>query len=100
MNAIAERLFEIHTHAEIVYEENPDQIVYKEQDIINLLVSLGHEAPVWDESDASKSTRQKLADIIAGMQEGETWEQAVKRYGKDHPAPDDATITGISEEID
>lgn len=40
-------LFELHTHAELVFYENPDQIVYKEEDIVFLLERLGHPRPVF-----------------------------------------------------
>lgn len=42
-------LFGIHSHAE--HEQyNPGQIVYREDDIIKLLVKLGFPEPVWGKS--------------------------------------------------
>lgn len=49
MNNTAKRLFAIHTHAHIAEQQNPDQIVYREKDVIALLQSYGIEPPVWDE---------------------------------------------------
>lgn len=54
MNIIAEKLFKIHTHADIANDQNPSQIVYREADVIALLIELGHEAPVWDEDEEIK----------------------------------------------
>ncbi len=48
MNTIAKKLSVLHTHAEIVYGQDPELIVYREKDIIKLLVSEGIEPPVWD----------------------------------------------------
>lgn len=42
---LAEKLFKIHTHAELCNMSNPDQIVYKEADILALLQELGFPAP-------------------------------------------------------
>jgi hypothetical protein len=44
---VAERLFELHTHAEIVNDQEPGQIVYREKDVISLLKYLGLPEPVW-----------------------------------------------------
>lgn len=43
-------LFNIHSHAETEYFDNPDQIVYKEDDIILLLTKLGYPIPEWGEN--------------------------------------------------
>ncbi|MEO6302528.1 MAG: hypothetical protein ABIP51_05090 [Bacteroidia bacterium] len=42
---LGEKLFLIHTHAEIVFDQNPNQIVYREKDIIELLKELGFTEP-------------------------------------------------------
>ncbi len=42
---LAEELFKIHTHAELVNDQDSGQIVYKEKDIINLLIKLGYPEP-------------------------------------------------------
>ena len=44
-NKIARILNLIHSHAEIVYDQNPDQIVYRKDDVIALLIALGAPAP-------------------------------------------------------
>lgn len=41
-------LFQIHTHAEIAYDIDPEQIVYREKDILKLLKILGFETD-WDD---------------------------------------------------
>lgn len=46
---LAKRLFAIHHHAETVFIENPDQIVYKESELIELLQQLGFPVPDWEE---------------------------------------------------
>ncbi len=45
---LAGKLFSIHTHAELVFIDSPDQIVYKEEDIVALLEKLGQPKPDWD----------------------------------------------------
>jgi hypothetical protein len=42
---IAEYLHKYHTHAEIAYAKNPQEIVYTEQDVIKILTDLGHPEP-------------------------------------------------------
>lgn len=44
---IGNLLFNIHTHAESL--RNPDEIVYREEDIIQLLKTLGLPEPVWED---------------------------------------------------
>lgn len=51
-------LFEIHTHAEIVYDSDPDEIVYREKDVIRLLKTLGFYKPKFYES-ISKNDQEK-----------------------------------------
>lgn len=43
-------LFGIHSHAEIENDIDPEQIVYREEDIIKLLKKLGFPEPVWGKS--------------------------------------------------
>ncbi len=45
---LGKELFVIHSHAEFEAEINPEQIVYKEVDIINLLKRLGYPEPDWE----------------------------------------------------
>lgn len=46
---IAEMLFKRHTHAEMIaLDNNPDQIVYREKEVISLLKELGYPEPDWD----------------------------------------------------
>jgi len=52
MNQLGKLLFDIHTHAEIVSDENSDQIVYREKDVIELLIDLGHDKPDFSLSTA------------------------------------------------
>lgn len=44
-------LFNIHEHAEGLFEENPEQIVYREKDIIELLKKLGYPEPDFEGYD-------------------------------------------------
>lgn len=44
---IAKALHAIHHHADDVCAENPEQIVYKESELIKFLQSLGYPAPDW-----------------------------------------------------
>lgn len=59
MNQTAHELLKIHTHANMLLKfenmddegkllDNPSEIIYREKDVIALLVKLGHEAPVFD----------------------------------------------------
>ena len=72
MNAIADKLFKIHTHAELAYNQDPDQIVYREKDVVNLLVSLGHEPPVWDE-DEEVHNEEVHNETPAPVERSELW---------------------------
>jgi hypothetical protein len=44
-NELGRKLFSIHTHAEIVYDHDPNQVVYREKDIIALLKEYGFPEP-------------------------------------------------------
>lgn len=44
---LGKKLFEIHHHA-VIDGDGESCIMYKEEDIINLLKELGHPAPDWD----------------------------------------------------
>lgn len=46
-NTIAKILCLLHTHAEIVNDQDPDQKVYREEDVIKLLIALGAPPPLW-----------------------------------------------------
>jgi hypothetical protein len=43
-NAMARILDAIHTHAEMANDQNPDQRVYREKDVVDLLQKLGFPA--------------------------------------------------------
>lgn len=43
MNQIGQKLFAIHTHADMVFSQDPEQIVYRHKDIMELLKSLGFD---------------------------------------------------------
>ncbi len=60
MNRTAELMFAAHTHAEIVYEQNPDQIVYREQDVINILKAFNIPAPIFDGVIKTKSIEDQI----------------------------------------
>lgn len=45
---LAEELFNIHHHAEDLAEENPEQVVYKELEVIALLKKFGFPEPDFD----------------------------------------------------
>jgi len=47
---LGRKLFAIHSHAEIENEENPNKIVYTEEDILQLLRELGFPEVEWEES--------------------------------------------------
>ena len=55
MNRIAKLLFNRHTHAEIAHSQNPEQIVYTEESVIDILRILGFNKPNW---------KQKKGDIL------------------------------------
>ena len=52
---LSELLIGIHTHAEIAYEEDPEQIVYCEKDIIELLKIIKENKELLDDFELVKS---------------------------------------------
>lgn len=46
-NTIAKILVMLHSHAEIENDINPDAKVYREEDVVALLIALGAPAPEW-----------------------------------------------------
>lgn len=63
---VAEDLFKCHTHAEIVFLTNPDQIVYCEADVIKILTKYGHPAPDFEgfAKTAKVSYRSQRQEIL------------------------------------
>jgi hypothetical protein len=74
-------LFSIHLHAEqlLKYQQdaecgqvldNPDEIIYREEDIISLLVALGYPAPEWGTvltiKEFQKAKDQRLIPKLQG----------------------------------
>jgi len=57
---VAAELFAIHSHAEIVYEQDPNRIVYAERDLLPLLEKWGIPAP--DFEGYAKEVEQKPAN--------------------------------------
>jgi hypothetical protein len=52
---LSELLVGCHTHAEIAYEENCNQIVYKEKDIIDLLKKIKENKTLLDDFEIDES---------------------------------------------
>lgn len=90
---MAHELFAIHSHAQLVYEENPEQIVYKETDVIALLERLGFPTPDWEawgntaagDKDHHNEGLQEIGEI-GKDQEEEKWDgskwtmEDIRRY--------------------
>ena len=65
MNDLAKILFKAHSHAELENEVNPEQVVYTEQAVLNILKHLGYDhEPDWTQTDGDIEDIQKLPDFI------------------------------------
>lgn len=75
---IAEYLHKYHTHAEIAYAKNPQEIVYTEQDVIKILTNLGHPEPDFasyakiakDSKEGYMNKKRELLRLAAIIKEG------------------------------
>lgn len=57
---LGEELFKIHSHAEIVANSDPDEIVYRESDVIRLLQLYGFPKPNFNWFDVREKAKPQI----------------------------------------